>query len=290
MKRKYNEFYIGLAVTITILIVIASILYLQKNNFLQNGMTVNLVVQNAKGIRKGGNVLYRGLEVGSVQNTQLVSDGVLIKLKITRTDSIPADSRFKISTNSLIGSPSVKIIPGKSQSILKNNAYVKEQSGVGFSDIYQQINNITENINRMVNNVDTLTNKDTRLKVKNALGEIDKSVQLIHSSLQNNLKGINDIIGNMKQITADNKAPIDSIINRLSEHSKQITSAIDNTEKITSDLNKILSGIESGKGTAGKLLTNDELYNKINNTVTNLNSLIKDIKEHPDKYLHISIF
>ncbi len=289
MKRKYNEFYIGLAVSITIFIVIASILYLQKNNFLKSGMTVNLIVQNAEGIKKGGNVLYRGLEVGSVQNTKLISDGVLLKLKITGTDSIPADSRFKISTGSLIGSPSVEIIPGKSQEFLKNNAYVKEQSGAGFSGVYQQINNITDNINRMINNIDTLTNKDTRVKVKNALREIDKSVRLIHSSLQNNLGNINDIIENMKQITTDNKAPIDSIINRLSEHSRQITSAIDNTEKITYDLNKILSGIESGKGTAGKLLTNDELYNKINNTVTNLNSLIKDIKEHPEKYIHISI-
>ncbi len=290
MKRKYNEFYIGLAVSITIFVVIASILYLQKNNFLKSGMTVNLIVQNAKGIKKGGNVLYRGLDVGSVQDTKFVSNGVLLKLKITGTDSIPADSRFKISTSSLIGSPSVEIIPGTSQAMLKNNASIKEQSGAGFSDIYQQINNITKNINRMVNNVDTLTNKDTRIKVKNALGEIDNSVKLIHNSLQSNLRDINDILENMKQITADNKAPIDSIINRLSEHSKQITSAINNTEKITSDLNKIVSGIESGKGTAGKLLTNDELYNKINNTVTNLNSLIKDIKDHPDKYLHISIF
>ncbi len=290
MKRKYNEFYIGLAVSLTILFVIASILYLEKNNFLQKGMTVNLIVRNAKGVRKGGDVLYRGLEAGSVQETKFVSGGVLLKLKITGTDSIPSDSRFKISTNSIIGSPAIEIIPGNSKSIIKNNAFIKVPPGTGFSDIFQQVNNITGNLNRMVKNINTLTDKETRIKVKNALGEIDKSVRLIHSSLQNNLGDINDIIENMKQITAENKAPIDSIINRLSDHSKQITGAMDNIEKITYNLNKILSGLKRGKGTAGKLLTNDELYDKINSTVTNLNSLIDDIKKHPGKYLHISIF
>ncbi|MEJ2613412.1 MAG: hypothetical protein P8Z35_00485 [Ignavibacteriaceae bacterium] len=44
MKRKYNEFYIGLSVIITIIVVIASILYLEKNNFLEGGITINMVI------------------------------------------------------------------------------------------------------------------------------------------------------------------------------------------------------------------------------------------------------
>ena len=65
---------------------------------------------------------------------------------------------------------------------------------------------------------------------------------------------------------------------------------MENIEKITGNLNEITSGINNGKGTAGKLLTNDELYNKINNTITSLDSLINDIKNHPERYFHISIF
>ena len=54
MKRKYNEFYIGIIVAFTILLVLGSILLLEKNNFLQPGMIINLVVKDAQEIKTGG--------------------------------------------------------------------------------------------------------------------------------------------------------------------------------------------------------------------------------------------
>lgn len=290
MKRKYNEFYIGLAVIITILAVIATILFLEKNNFLQKGFTLNLVVQNAQGIKPGGDVLYRGLEIGSVEETKLISNGVLLKLKITKTDSIPEDSKFKVTTTNLIGSPSIEIIPGKSKSILKDGEYLKGESGKSYSDIIQAVNKITDNINRMIKNVDTLTSKETIGQLQDAINKIDESVGLIHRSLRTNLSDIHSTIENMKEITSVNKAPIDSIIYRLSLHSKQIAVTMDNIEKITKNLNDIVTSLNEGKGTAGKLLTNDEISIKINDTITNLNNLIEDIKNNPAKYVHISIF
>ena len=65
---------------------------------------------------------------------------------------------------------------------------------------------------------------------------------------------------------------------------------MDNIEKITKNLNDIVTSLNEGKGTAGKLLTNDEISIKINDTITNLNNLIEDIKNNPAKYVHISIF
>ncbi|MCM8762505.1 MAG: MlaD family protein [Candidatus Omnitrophica bacterium] len=56
---------------------------------------------------------------------------------------------------------------------------------------------------------------------------------------------------------------------RFIEASERISEA-------TINLNKIISDVEKGKGTAGKLLRDEELYN-------NLNDFVKDIKEHPWK-------
>lgn len=290
MKKEHNELYIGSVVAITIAMVVASVIFLEKSSFLQPGFTVNLVVQDAKGIRAGGNVFYEGLEVGSVRSTEFITNGVLLKLKITGIDSIPEDSRFVIRSTSLIGSQAVQITPGKSKSYLHNGSYVVGQTGSGMSDILQGGKEITENVDQVVRNIDALTNEDSRRRVTVALNRIDESVGLIHESLKSNLKDIHATIEGMRQITADNRAPVDSMINRLSRHSRDLSVAMVNTERITENLNTIIAGLNRGRGTAGKLLTDDQLYNKIDSTVTNLNDLIKDIKEHPGKYIHVSIF
>lgn len=290
MKTNQREFYIGLSVILTIIMVIAVIFFLEKTNFLQGGITVNLTVRNASGIKSGGEVYYRGLEVGAVQETKIVKTGIMLKLKITRLDSLPADSRFVISNSSLLGGKVVEIIPGKSNRYIKNGANIKGESEAGFSDIIQNVDNVANNIKKVVSNVDTLTNKETRTRIRGAIDEIDRSVRLIHSSLRNNLDDIHTTIKNMKEITTQNKAPIDSIISNLSRNSERINTAVINLEKTTEDLKDIIAGVNMGKGTAGKLLKDDSLYRKINSTLNSLNSLIKDIKENPDRYIHISVF
>lgn len=290
MKKEKNELYIGTAVAVTILVVVASVVFLEKSSFLQPGLYVNLVVQDAKGMRTGGNIFYEGLKVGAVEAAKFTSNGVLLKLKITGIDSIPDDSRFVIRSTSLIGSPAVQITPGRSASYLENGAYVTGRPAFGMSDILQGGREITDNIDRVVKNVDALTNEETRRRVSNALDNINESVVLIHESLKSNLEEIHSTIRDVKGIAADNRAPIDSMIDRLSRHSLDLAIALKNTERITNNLNQIVAGLNRGRGTAGKLLTDDQLYSKIDSTVTNLNDLIKDIKEHPGKYIHLSIF
>ena len=56
------------------------------------------------------------------------------------------------------------------------------------------------------------------------------------------------------------------------------------------NVNTILNKIDKGEGTLGQLINNDSLYNKLTNASKDLDLLIIDIKQHPDRYLNFSIF
>ena len=48
--------------------------------------------------------------------------------------------------------------------------------------------------------------------------------------------------------------------------------------------------INSGEGTAGQLIMNDSLYNNLNSALASLDSLLIDLREHPKRYVHLSVF
>ncbi len=53
---------------------------------------------------------------------------------------------------------------------------------------------------------------------------------------------------------------------------------------------KILSGIEKGQGSAGKLIKSDSLYLELNKTLADLDKLLLDFRLQPKRYLNFSVF
>ena len=53
---------------------------------------------------------------------------------------------------------------------------------------------------------------------------------------------------------------------------------------------EFIGRLNSNEGTLGKLMTNDSLYNALNSSMTDLDSLFIDLRENPKRYVHFSIF
>ena len=64
---------------------------------------------------------------------------------------------------------------------------------------------------------------------------------------------------------------------------QQVNSAVASLQTAVDQLN-------SKEGTVGKLLNSDELHRSLQNSVDDLDALIKDIKEHPRDYVQFSVF
>ena len=71
---------------------------------------------------------------------------------------------------------------------------------------------------------------------------------------------------------------------------KQLNQTVERLSEVSNKLNQVISGINNGEGSLGKLAKDEELYNNLNKTSQNLNSLILDLKENPKRYINISVF
>jgi phospholipid/cholesterol/gamma-HCH transport system substrate-binding protein len=102
--------------------------------------------------------------------------------------------------------------------------------------------------------------------------------------LDTNQEQLNATFSNIKDTSDNLRSITDSISNtQLSHTIRSFTNTVEG-------LNKIVATIESGQGTAGKLINDETLYQNLTDASRELESLLIDLKNHPKRYVHFSLF
>ena len=92
--------------------------------------------------------------------------------------------------------------------------------------------------------------------------------------------------------TFDNLAQASVNLNQISDSLSQanLKGMVTQFETAATSLNSILKSMEQGEGSIGKLIHDDALYNNLEASTKEVELLIKDLKEHPKRYVHFSLF
>ncbi len=287
MKIKQNEFAIGLSVTIATLIVIFTILWLGKSNFLVKGLHLNMIVQDANGLSIGDEILYKGLNVGTIQDTEIGSKGIAIQLKIEKAPPLPKDSRFVIKSINLLGEMALEIIPGKSNQFLNFGDTVQGEADKGLSELMGQGKRLEAQVDSILQNVSVLSGKQTLQNINTLLGSWRQTSESLNRLINGDLK---KAVGNIEEISAKNKKPFHTLLDTLSRNSGNIGKTLHDLRFVSARLDSILTEVNNGNGTLGKLVKKEGLYNNMDSTIAHLDSLILDIKKNPKRYFEVKVF
>ena len=290
MKAKTNEIIIGISVSLATLIVILGILWLGRSNFLAKGLHLNVLVDDARGLNIGDEVYFRGLSVGSVQSADLDSQGVILQLKLDKSAMIPSDSKFVLKEQNLLGDKIIQIIPGRSATYLKNGDSVRGEHASGLMSVLQNSKSLQVRIDKILANIDSLTGAQSAQMVHTSLTVLNKTLRDAQILLEQNQKDLSSLIQNLDAISSENREPLHKMINNLSQKSDELSEAIVRTKSAVGHMDAILGNIENGKGSMGKFFTNDSLYNNMNRSFAQLDSLLQDIRKNPKKYFEVKVF
>jgi len=123
-----------------------------------------------------------------------------------------------------------------------------------------------------LNNIETLTS-DLQVSAKHLntlMTELNKDVPGV-------VRKANKVLDNTSTLTG-NLAAID-----VAGTMAQVNQTLANVQSITDQLN-------SNTGSLGLLMRDPSLYNNLNATLINADSLLVNVRQHPKRYVHFSLF
>ncbi|MEI6821044.1 MAG: MlaD family protein [Bacteroidota bacterium] len=311
-----REIKIGIVFVITLSLFIWGFNFLKSKDLFTSQTEYYAIYHNVAGLVPSNPVNLNGVKIGYIKDVSFISKdnpSIRVKFIINTNINIPKNSIASIYSSDLMGSKAMQILLGNSTDNIKpGDTLTSNVEGDLKEEINKQVLPLKLKAENMMGSIDSalttirlVFNENTRYNlaksfenIKISLDNIKNTTFNVDTLVSTQKNRFTLILGNIESITRNiknNNEKITTVINNFASISdtlakSKINQTIANTNQVMTNVNTILSKIDKGEGTLGQLINNDSLYNKLTNASKDLDLLIVDIKQHPDRYLNFSIF
>lgn len=266
---------------------------------------------NVEGLAQSAPVSINGLKVGQVDRIIPITakDG-----KISFVVKITVDDNFEFSKNTTVEIFEPGLMSGKEMKLnlmyggesAKDGDTLKGAYKLGMLNslssqvgpVKDQLQTVLHRVDSLMMNANMVMNAQNREEIRALLQNLNKTV----SALQTTAGSVNQLVGHndpkLQKVLDDASVTMQSGKTTLDKYgnlaesidTQKLNATIANLDATVGQLNKVMSGIDRGEGSLGKIMKDEQLYNNLNAASTNLNKLLEDFKANPKRYVNFSVF
>lgn len=297
-----REIKTSILVICSILLFIWGYSFLKGQNLFNNHKKLFVEYDNVEGLVASAPVTINGKIIGKVNAITLNPNGkLLVELQINEEDfPIQKSSIAQIYEPGPIGGKQIAIIPNYNDNVLavsgdKLKSEVKLGLLSSFGDKLEptqaKLDRLLTTADVLMTNVNTVLDEQTKQNLKNTIVELNKTLSEFGKTAQ---KANSLIDANEKSLgvtmTNFNKTSANFVVLSDSLSKLKLGKTVKGLENTLASVDKIMLGLNSGKGTMGKLFKDETLYNNFNKTAKQLELLLQDVRLYPTRYVNVSLF
>jgi phospholipid/cholesterol/gamma-HCH transport system substrate-binding protein len=288
-----REIAVGALALLGVVLFFVGTLVLKGGN-IGGGRQWTVLFADVNGLKRGSPVQISGYAVGHVTEIELRKPGE-VAVQFVLPDEMPlqSDAVIQVSSVGLVGDVLLRVDPGKSPVALDPATPIMGSAqGPGLT---AQAEELSEQVGRVTEGAALILNEQTANEIHRSLRALERmlntygdpekgpavqltrtmgSVQLLTEELRRTLQA---------QSTNNTLANADTLTRNLARASQHADSLVKELQHTSAALDTLLSRINRGEGTLGKLATDTSLYNDARRTSAALTALLDEIRQNPGK-------
>jgi phospholipid/cholesterol/gamma-HCH transport system substrate-binding protein len=299
-----KEFKVGLLTLISGTILYFGFRFLKGFDLFSKTAYYYAVYPQIDGLQASNPVMVNGFPVGRVSIISIMQDRgnqMLVTLEIDKTLQLGKNSQAVLTDNGLLGGKMIELKLSAEGGLLQEGDTLASERAIPMMTSLQEkatplmgsVDSIMTNLNTMLKGYAALTGDVQRLvgNAANASGRVDGMLAGNQQEIASMMKNFNKLSASLLQM----QQKMDPILNNLSQVSDSLAkvevAAMAKEMQLTlAEMRKTMTAINNGEGSMGKVMKDEALYANMNKTMQDLDSLFIDMKEHPKRYVHFSVF
>lgn len=295
MKFFTKEVKIALTAIAGILVLFYGLQFLKGLNLFSNSNTYYLVFNDVSGLSASSPIYANGYKVGVVERIDYDydrPDRIVAVVGLDKAMRVPVGSRAELASD-LLGNIKINLL--LSSNPLQFIASGDTIPGGMEQGLMNKVGEMMPAVERIIPKLDSIM---TSL-----------NVLLADPALRNTLHNVEGMTDNLNQTSVELKSLSASLNHQVPSILKKTDGVLDNTQQLTANLsavdiatmtakvNQTLDNVEqmtnrlnSKEGTLGLLMNDTQLYHRLSATASSADSLLIDLKAHPKRYVHFSVF
>jgi phospholipid/cholesterol/gamma-HCH transport system substrate-binding protein len=295
MKLFSKEVKIALVAVVGVVILFFGMNFLKGLSLFSNDNNYFVAFQDVTGLSESSPIYADGFKVGVVKGVSYDygnNTDIKVKIQVDKNLRIPKGSSAEIVSD-MLGNVRVNLLINRSENefLTPGDVIVGRVSAGAIGKVADMI----PAIEKMLPKLDSIMASLNTLLADPAIAQSLHNIKNVTSNLTTTSQQLNVLMAGLNQgvPTMMHKA------NGVLDNTNRLTANLANVDVAgtMAEVNQTLAGVQAftdklnNKNSSLGLLMNDaSVYNNLNSTMRNADSLMVNIRQHPKRYVHFSVF
>lgn len=290
-----KEIKIALVAIVGILIMYFGINFLKGMNLFSTNNTYFITFDDIQGLGASTPIYADGYKVGTVDGLEYdykENGPIKVKVDINKDLRIPQGSKAEI-VKDLMGNLQVNLL-------LANNPRERVEPGgiipgAVNGGMMDKAASLVPVVEKMLPKLDSILTSVNALLVDPALAASLHNVETITSNLTVSTRELNTLMAGLNKQVPGMIGKANGVLdntNRLTANlaSLDVQGTLNKVNQTLESAHQFTEKLNSNQGSLGLLMNDTKLYDNLTSTMSHADSLVIDLKAHPKRYVHFSVF
>lgn len=290
-----KEIKIALVAIVGILIMYFGINFLKGMNLFSTNNTYFITFDDIQGLGASTPIYADGYKVGTVDGLEYdykENGPIKVKVDIIKDLRIPQGSKAEI-VKDLMGNLQVNLL-------LANNPRERVEPGgiipgAVNGGMMDKAASLVPVVEKMLPKLDSILTSVNALLADPALAASLHNVETITSNLTVSTRELNTLMAGLNKQVPGMIGKANGVLdntNRLTANlaSLDVQGTLNRVNQTLESAHQFTEKLNSNQGSLGLLMNDTKLYDNLTSTMSHADSLVIDLKAHPKRYVHFSVF